>query len=94
MNIEILDGWVDLDEKLCREVDGIVVINDTEYKWELYTDDGFTSCCVVVDGEDLNLEDEDDCEQLGLTEDEGLDIYEEILDLVEDEGYSIEGWDE
>ena len=43
--------------------------------------------------EDLNLEDEDDCEQLGLTEDEGLDIYEEILDLVS-EDYSIEGWDE
>ena len=94
MKIEILGGWVDLNEKLCREVDGIIVINDRKYIWGLYTDDGFTSCCVVVDGEDLNLEDEDDCEQLGLTEDEGLDIFEEILDLVEDEGYSIEGWDE
>jgi hypothetical protein len=93
MKIEILDGWVDLDAKLCREVDGTIVINDTEYEWYLYTDDGFTSCQVVVDGEDVNLEDEDECEQLGLTEDEGIEIFDEILDLVS-EDYSIEGWDE
>ena len=93
MNIEILDGWVDLDEKYCREVDGTIVINDKEYVWSLWTDDGFTCIHVVVDGEDLNLEDEDDCEQLGLTEDERLDIFDEILDVVE-EDYSIEGWDE
>lgn len=94
LNIVIEDGWVDLNEKLCREVDGTIVINDTEYKWELYTDDGFTSCCVIVEGiEYLNLEDEDDCEQIGLTEEEGEEIYEEILDLV-NEDYSIEGWDE
>ena len=94
LNIVIEDGWVDLNEKLCREVDGTIVINDTEYKWELYTDDGFTSCRVIVEGiEYLNLEDEDDCEQIGLTEEEGEEIYEEILDLV-NEDYSIEGWDE
>ena len=93
MKIEILDGWVDLDEKLCREVDGTIVINDKEYEWNLCTDDGFTSIHVVVDGENLNLEDEDDCKQLGLTEDEGLDIFDEILDLVS-EDYSIEGWDD
>jgi len=93
MKIEILDGWVDLDEKLCREVDGTIVINDTEYVWNLYTDDGFTSCCVDVDGEDVNLEDEDDCERLGLSDDDGMDIFDEILDLVS-EDYSIEGWDE
>jgi len=93
MKIEILDGWVDLDEKLCREVDGTIVINDKEYTWELETDDGFTCIHVVVNGETLNLEDEDDCEELGLTEDEGLELFDEILDLV-DEDYSIEGWDE
>jgi hypothetical protein len=93
MKIEILDGWVDLDVKCCREVNGIIVINDTEYTWYLYTDDGFTSTRVIVDGEDVNLEDEDECEQLGLTEDEGIEIFDEILNLVS-EDYSIEGWDE
>lgn len=93
MKIEILDGWVDLDEKYCREVDGTIVINDKEYGWNLWTDDGFTCIQIVVDGEDLNLEDEDDCEQLGLTEDEGLELFDEILDLV-DEDYSIFSWDE
>mgnify|MGYP006969453726 CR=1 FL=1 len=93
MKIEILDGWVDLDEKYCREVDGTIVINDKEYRWYLWTDDGFTCIHVDLDGEHLNLEDEDDCEQLGLTEDEGLELFDEILDLV-DEDYSIFGWDE
>jgi len=93
MKIEILDGWVDLNEKACREVSGTVNINGDIYNWELETDDGFTSCRVVVDGEDVNLEDEDECEQLGLTEDEGIEIFDEILDLVS-EDYSIEGWDE
>ena len=93
MKIEILDGWVDLDEKLCREVEGTIVINDTEYGWNLWTDDGFTRINVVVDGKNLNLEDEDDLEEIGLTEDEGFEIYDEILDLIS-EDYSIEGWDE
>ena len=35
MKIEILGGWVDLNEKLCREVDGIIVINDKK---------SFTNC--------------------------------------------------
>ena len=93
MKIEILDGWVDLDEKLCREVEGTIVINDTEYEWNLWTDDGFTRINVVVDGKNLNLEDEDELEKIGLTEDEGFEIYDEILDLVS-EDYSIEDWDE
>ena len=93
MKIEILDGWVDLDEKYCREVDGTIVINDKEYGWNLWTDDGFTCINVVVDGEDVNLEDEDELEKIGLTEDEGLELFDEILDFV-DEDYSIENWDE
>jgi len=91
--IEILDGWVDLDEKYCREVEGTIVINDTEYEWNLWTDDGFTRINVVVDGKNLNLEEEDDLEEIGLTENDGFEIYDEILDLVS-EDYSIENWDE
>jgi len=97
MKIEILDGWVDLDEKLCREVEGIAVINDMEYKWELCTDDGFTSICFVDDDGKIivNLEDVEDSVDpaINFGEDEGIEIYEEILDLVS-EDYSIEGWDE
>ena len=93
MKIEILDGWVDLEEKLCREVEGTIVINDKEYEWHLYTDDGFTSMYVVVDGKNLNLEEEDDLKEIGLTEDEGYEIFDEILDLIS-EDYSIENWDE
>jgi hypothetical protein len=48
---------------------------------------------VVVDGKNLNLENEDDLEEIGLTEDEGFEIYDEILDLIS-EDYSIENWDE
>ena len=91
--IVIEDGWVDLDEKYCREVEGTIVINDKEYGWNLWTDDGFTCINVVVDGEDVNLEDEDELEKIGLTEDEGLELFDEILDFV-DEDYSIFGWDE
>jgi hypothetical protein len=91
--IEILDGWVDLEEKLCREVEGTIVINDTEYEWNLWTDDGFTRINVVVDGKNLNLEEEDDLEEIGLTENDGFEIYDEILDLIS-EDYSIENWDE
>jgi len=93
MKIEILDGWVDLNEKLCREVEGTIVINNTEYGWNLWTDDGFTRINVVVDGKNLNLEEEDDLEEIGLTENDGFEIYDEILDLVS-EDYSIENWDE
>ena len=97
MKIEIVDGWVDLDEKYCREVDGTIVINDKEYEWNLWTDDGFTSIYFVDDDGKIivNLEDVEDSfnPAINFGEDEGLEIYDEILDFV-NEDYSIEGWDE
>jgi len=97
MKIEILDGWVDLNEKACREVSGTVNINGYIYNWELETDDGFTSICFVDDDGKIivNLEDVEDSVDpaINFGEDEGIEIYEEILDLIE-EDYSIEGWDE
>tara|TARA_R100001480_G_scaffold122159_1_gene120698 strand:- start:883 stop:1176 length:294 start_codon:yes stop_codon:yes gene_type:complete len=97
MKIEILDGWVDLNEKACREVSGTVNINGHIYNWELETDDGFTSICFVDDDGKIivNLEDVEDSVDpaINFGEDEGIEIYEEILDLVS-EDYSIEGWDE
>ena len=37
------------------------------------------------------MEDEDDCEEIGLTEDVGIKLYDEILDFVNDNGYSFIG---
>ena len=77
-----------------REVTGTYDLDGNNvYKWELYTYDGFTSICFVDDDGKIivNLEDEDDCEQIRLTEDEGIEIYEEILDFVNDNGFSFIG---
>ena len=86
--IEILDGHDGFE----REVEGTYDLDGNNvYKWELYTYDGFTSICFVDCEGQINLEDEDDCEQIGLTEDEGMEIYEEILDFVNDNGFSFIG---
>ena len=61
------------------------------YEWTLYTYDGFTSIHFIDCEAEINLEDEDDCEQIGLTEDEGIEIYDEILDFVNDNGYDFIG---
>ncbi len=102
MKIEILDGWVDLNEKLCREVEGTVVINGVEFYFELETDDGFTSIYINKEHNETwdnryfvpaSLECDEDLDMYDIDEDEGMDIFDEILDLVS-EDYSIEGWDE
>tara|TARA_Y100001937_G_C7130722_1_gene337245 strand:- start:747 stop:1055 length:309 start_codon:yes stop_codon:yes gene_type:complete len=102
MEIEILDGWVDLDEKACREVSGTVSINGDIYNWELETDDGFTSIYINKEENEIwddrsfveaSLECDEDLDMYNISEEDGLAVFEEILDVVE-EDYSIEGWDE
>jgi len=102
MEIEILDGWVDLDEKACREVSGTVNINGDIYNWELETDDGFTSIYINKEENEIwddrsfveaSLECDEDLDMYNISEEDGLAVFEEILDVVE-EDYSIEGWDE
>ena len=102
MKIEILDGWVDLNEKACREVEGTVVINGDIYNWELETDDGFTSIYINKEENEIwdnrsfvgaSLQCDEDLDMYNISEEDGLDIFDEILDLVS-EDYSIEGWDE
>jgi hypothetical protein len=66
------------------------------YEWVLETQDGFTSIKFKVAAghsniDYVNLEDEDDCEQIGLTEDAGIEIYDEILGFVNDNGYDFIG---
>ena len=87
--IEIIDGHDGFE----REVTGTYDLDGNNvYEWELYTYDGFTSIHFIDLSEfEFNLEDEDDCEQIGLTEDEGMEIYDEILDFVNDNGYSFIG---
>ena len=86
--IEIIDGHDGFE----REVTGTYDLDGNNvYEWELYTYDGFTSICFIDCEAQINLEDEDDCEQIGLTEDEGMEIYDEILDFVNDNGYDFIG---
>jgi hypothetical protein len=92
--IEILDG----NDGFEREVEGTYNLDGNNvYEWELYTYDGFTSINFKVyaggygEIDYVNLEEEDDCEQIGLTEDEGIEIYDEILDFVNDNGYGFIG---
>ena len=102
LNIVIEDGWVDLNEKACREVSGTVNINGDIYNWELETDDGFTSIYINKEKNEIwdnrsfveaSLECDEDLDMYNISEEDGLAVYEEILDVVE-EDYSIEGWDE
>ena len=86
--IEIIDGHDGFE----REVTGTYNLDGNNvYKWELYTYDGFTSIHFIDCEAEFNLEDEDDCEQIGLTEDEGERIFDEILDFVNDNGYDFIG---
>ena len=87
MKIEILDGHDGFD----RQVEGTLELdNGYVYDFRLDTYDGFTSIHLILD-EEFNLEDEDDCEEIGLTEDEGIELYDEILDFVNDNGYDFIG---
>ena len=86
--IEIIDGHDGFE----REVTGTYDLDGNNvYEWNLYTYDGFTSIHFIDCEAEINLEDEDDCEQIGLTEEEGERIYDEILDFVNDNGYDFIG---
>ena len=102
LDIIIEDGWVDLNEKACREVSGTVNINGDIYNWELATDDGFTSIYInkeenlIWDNRsfvEASLQCDEDLDMYGISEEDGEEVYDEILDLVGVE-YSILDWDE
>jgi len=84
--IEIIDGWVGFE----REVTGTYDLDGNNvYEWELYTYDGFTSIYFKDCEADFNLEDEDDCLEIGI--ENGEEIYDEILQFVNDNGYDFIG---
>jgi hypothetical protein len=72
------------------------------YDWNLVTEVGFTSIYInkeenlIWDNRsfvEASLECDEDLDMYDISEEDGLAVYEEILDVVE-EDYSIEGWDE
>ena len=90
MKIEILDGHDGFD----RQVEGTLELdNGYVYDFRLDTYDGFTSIHLIDGDAEFNLECDYDCEKFGLTEDEGIELYDEILDVVNDNGYDFIGED-
>ena len=84
--IEIIDGHDGFE----REVTGTYDLDGNNvYKWELYTYDGFTSITFIDCEAGFNLEDEDDCLEIGI--EDGIEIYDEILTYVNDNGYGFIG---
>ena len=84
--IEIIDGHDGFE----REVTGTYDLDGNNvYEWELYTYDGFTSIYFKDCEADFSLEDEDDMEQIGI--ENGEEIYDEILQFVNDNGYDFIG---
>jgi len=84
--IEIIDGHDGFE----REVTGTYDLDGNNvYEWNLYTYDGFTSIHFIDCEAQFNLEDEDDCLEIGI--ENGEEIYDEILDFVNDNGYGFIG---
>ena len=86
--IEIIDGHDGFE----REVTGTYDLDGNNvYMWELDTYDGLTSIYLIDCEVRINLEDEDDCLEIGI--ENGIEIYDEILDFVNDNGYGFIGED-
>ena len=84
--IEIIDG----EDGYYRNVTGTYNLDDNNvYEWELETDDGFTSIHFIDCEVNINLEEEDDCLEIGI--ENGEEIYDEILSFVNDNGYDFIG---
>jgi hypothetical protein len=88
--IEIIDGHDGFE----REVTGTYNLDGNNvYEWNLYTYDGFTSIHLIDGDVEVNLEDEDDLHLFNIDEEVGIEIYDEILDFVNDNGYDFIGED-
>jgi len=86
--IEIIDGHDGFE----REVTGTYDLDGNNvYTWELYTYSGFTTITFIDCEAGFNLEDEDDCLEIGIVGLKGEEIYDEILDFVNDNGYGFIG---
>jgi len=86
--IEIIDG----EDGENRNVTGTYNLDNNVYEWELETDDGFTSINLIDGDACINLEDEDSLLEFGI-EYNDAELYDEILDFVNDNGYDFIGED-
>ena len=76
-----VEGTIELDNKHSLECD--------LYEFVLDTYDGFTSIHLKDAGFEYNLEDEDDCLEIGI--EDGYEVYDFILDDVNFKGYDFIG---
>ena len=99
MKVEILDMngcWVDGRD---RGAEGRVEINGVEFNFDLTTEDGMTSIYInKKDNEiwdnrsyvDASLECDEDLGMYGISEEDGIWIYDEILEHVDNAGYELD----
>ena len=90
MKIEIEDGYDGFERHVTGNID---LDGNNVYEWELDTYDGFTSIYLIDCEVRINLEDEDDLHLFNIDEEVGIEIYDEILDFVNDNGYDFIGED-
>jgi|TARA_R100000030_G_C3181684_1_gene106019 hypothetical protein len=99
MKVEILDMngcWVDGRD---RGAEGRVEINGVEFNFDLTTEDGMTSIYInKKDNEiwdnrsyvDASLECDEDLDMYDISEEDGIWIYDEILEHVDNAGYELD----
>lgn len=90
MKIEIEDGYDGFERHVTGNID---LDGNNVYEWELDTYDGFTSIYLIDCEVRINLEDEDDLNLFNIDEEVGIEIYDAILDFVNDNGYGFIGED-
>ena len=93
--IKIAEGWV---EGRDREANGEVTVNGVEYEFKLETEDGMTSIWISKEDNEIwynrswvpaSLECDEDLDMYGISEDDGMAIYDEILEFVCENGYEL-----
>ena len=88
MKIEIENGYDGFERHVTGNID---LDGNNVYMWELDTYDGMTSIYLIDCEVRINLEDEDDLNLFNIDEEVGEEIYDEILDFVNDNGYDFIG---
>ena len=86
--IEIEDGYDGFERHVTGNID---LDGNNVYEFVLDTYDGFTSIHLIDGDVEVNLEDEDDLHLFNIDEEVGIEIYDEILDFVNDNGYDFIG---
>tara|TARA_R100001443_G_scaffold110165_1_gene121919 strand:+ start:80 stop:385 length:306 start_codon:yes stop_codon:yes gene_type:complete len=98
MKVEILEmnGW---SAKRDREIEGTVEVNGVEFYFELETEDGMTSIYINKEHNETwdnryfvpaSLECDEDLDMYDISEEDGIWIYDEILEEVDNAGYEID----